>query len=79
LPKFQHPVFEGLPPNVHGYFVHSFVMQCGILSDIIASVDYGGIITAAVGRDNMVGTQFHPEKSQSSGIKILRNFIKWAP
>ena len=79
LPKFHHPVLEGLSPNVHEYFAHSFVMQCGIFSDVIASADYGGIITAAVGRDNMVGTQFHPEKSQLSGIKILCNFIKWAP
>ena len=79
LPTFHHPVFEGLPPAVHGYFAHSFVMHCGIFSDVIATADYGGIFTAAVGRDNMVGTQFHPEKSQSSGIKILHNFIKWAP
>ena len=79
LPQTSHPVFEGLPTTTHGYFAHSFVMQCDIFSDVIATADYGGIISAAVGRGNVVGTQFHPEKSQSNGIKILHNFIKWTP
>ena len=79
LPKISHPVFEGLPTIAHGYFAHSFVMQCDIFSDVIATADYGGIISAVVGRGNVVGTQFHPEKSQSNGIKILHNFIKWTP
>ncbi|MBM08898.1 MAG: imidazole glycerol phosphate synthase subunit HisH [Magnetovibrio sp.] len=75
----SHPVLEGLPESAHVYFVHSFALRCHISSDVIASVNYGNNITAVVGRDNVIGTQFHPEKSQMNGIKILSNFIKWTP
>ena len=75
----SHPVLEGLPESAHVYFVHSFALRCHTSSDVIASVNYGNNITAVVGRDNVIGTQFHPEKSQVNGIKILSNFIKWTP
>jgi len=79
LPDDPHPVFRGLADDAHGYFVHSYAMRCRDPEDVLARVDYGGQITAAVGHDNLVGTQFHPEKSQSTGLKIITNFIKWAP
>jgi glutamine amidotransferase len=79
LPADPHPVLEGLAEDAHGYFVHSYAMRCADPGDVLATVDYGGKITAAVGRDNLVGTQFHPEKSQATGLKIITNFIKWAP
>ncbi len=79
LPQICHPIFCGLSENAHVYFVHSFALRCCVSSDVIASVHYGDNITAAVAHGNIVGTQFHPEKSQLNGIKILSNFIKWAP
>lgn len=74
-----HPVLQGLPSHAHAYFVHSFAMRCENDADVLARVDYGGPITAAVGRDNLIGTQFHPEKSQLTGLKFISNFIRWAP
>ena len=74
-----HPVFEGIADDAHVYFVHSYAMQCKNPSDELASVNYGGEITGAVGRDNFVGTQFHPEKSQATGLTIIDNFINWSP
>ena len=80
--KHPHPLFDGIetgPSGLHAYFVHSYHLAAEQADDVIATADYGGPITAAVGRDNMVGTQFHPEKSQSLGLKLLANFLAWKP
>jgi glutamine amidotransferase len=74
-----HPVLEGLETGDHAYFVHSYQMQVTDPAHLLAHCDYGGPVTAIIGRANMVGTQFHPEKSQSAGLKLLANFLKWAP
>lgn len=77
-----HPVFEGIdlgPDGLHAYFVHSYHLVPADGGDLIARADYGGPITAAVGRGNMVGTQFHPEKSQKLGLSLIANFLRWAP
>ena len=75
----RHPVLKGLDDGAHAYFVHSYHMVCTDSADILASTDYGGPVTAAVGRDNLFGTQFHPEKSQATGLKLIKNFLSWAP
>jgi glutamine amidotransferase len=67
------------PDGWHGYFVHSYELRPAQHSDLIAQADYGGPLTAIVGRDNMVGTQFHPEKSQRLGLKLIANFLRWTP
>jgi glutamine amidotransferase len=67
------------PDGLHAYFVHSYELKPSRRSDLIAQADYGGPLTAVVGRDNMVGTQFHPEKSQRLGLKLIANFLRWAP
>ena len=67
------------PDGLHAYFVHSYELKPQKRSDLVAQADYGGALTAVVGRDNMVGTQFHPEKSQRLGLKLIANFLKWAP
>ncbi len=74
-----HPLFAGLGENRDAYFVHSYQLKAGNPADVIATVDYGGPIVAAVGRDNIVGTQFHPEKSQANGLAIIANFLRWRP
>ena len=74
-----HPVFAGIENGAHAYFVHSFQMRPANPRHLLASVDYGGAITAAVGRDNIVGTQFHPEKSQETGLRLIANFLGWCP
>src|SRR6516164_560987 len=77
-----HPLFEGIavgPQGLHAYFVHSFHLKAAARSDLIAEADYGGPLTAVVGRDTMVGTQFHPEKSQRLGLRLIANFLKWKP
>lgn len=79
LDRVDHPVFAGLQNQSHAYFVHSYHMVCSQPEDQLAHVDYGGPITAAVGRDNLVGTQFHPEKSQAVGLQIIGNFLSWRP
>jgi glutamine amidotransferase len=78
----DHPVADGIPlgPNgLHAYFVHSYQLKPTRDTDLIAQADYGGPVTAIVGRDNMVGTQFHPEKSQRLGLALIANFLKWKP
>ncbi len=75
----SHPVFAGLAPGVHAYFVHSYQFRSTDPATVLAEVDYGGPVTAAVGRDNMVGTQFHPEKSQAVGLALIANFLAWRP
>jgi glutamine amidotransferase len=79
LNNVDHPVLDGLSDRPHVYFVHSYHFACDSPIDVLATVDYGGPITAVVGRDNMVGTQFHPEKSQLAGLNLISNFLKWNP
>jgi imidazole glycerol-phosphate synthase subunit HisH len=77
-----HPLFEGIPTGtngLHAYFVHSYELKPSQRGDLVAQADYGGPLTAIVGRDNMVGTQFHPEKSQRLGLALIANFLKWQP
>jgi glutamine amidotransferase len=76
----EHPVLAGIrPQNLAFYFVHSFAMHCIDETDVIGRAQYGQPITAIVARDNLVATQFHPEKSQDSGIELLGNFLRWNP
>jgi len=75
----DHPVLAGIGEGAHAYFVHSFQMICADAGDTLARADYGGPVTAMVGRGNMVGTQFHPEKSQDTGLKLIANFLAWSP
>ena len=75
----QHPVLAGLNDGAHAYFVHSYHMTPQDGGVILADADYGGPVLAALGRDNMVGTQFHPEKSQATGLRLLANFLRWNP
>ena len=74
-----HPVLEGISTGEHAYFVHSYHMHVADPAQRIAHVDYGGDVTAIIGRDTMVGTQFHPEKSQSAGLRLIANFLTWTP
>jgi len=74
-----HPVFDGLKTGDHTYFVHSYHFQTANAAHRLAHVDYAGDITAIVGRDNLLGMQFHPEKSQSTGLRLIANFLKWNP
>jgi glutamine amidotransferase len=74
-----HPVFEGIATGDHAYFVHSYHMQVADPAQRLAHVDYAGDVTAVVGRDNMIGLQFHPEKSQSAGLRMIGNFLRWSP
>ena len=74
-----HPVLDGLKTGDHAYFVHSYQMEMDGPEELLAHCDYGGPVTAIVGRDTMVGTQFHPEKSQSSGLKLIANWLAWRP
>ncbi|RAU23693.1 imidazole glycerol phosphate synthase subunit HisH [Paramagnetospirillum kuznetsovii] len=74
-----HPLLAGLSPDAHAYFVHSYQFHCADSAQRLAHVDYGGAVTAMVGRDNLVGSQFHPEKSQATGLQVIENFLKWKP
>lgn len=74
-----HPVLAGLSTGDHVYFVHSYYYQGAEPSHVLADVDYGVPIAAAIGRDNLFGTQFHPEKSQSVGLRLISNFLEWRP
>lgn len=78
----EHPLFDGIPTGpqgLHAYFVHSYHLAAENAEDVIATVDYGGPMTALVGRDNMAGAQFHPEKSQKLGLALIANFLRWNP
>ena len=75
----SHPLFAGLGGGAHVYFVHSYGLVPTDPSQVLASVDYGGPVVAVAGRDNLVGTQFHPEKSQAVGLRLITNFLKWRP
>jgi glutamine amidotransferase len=77
-----HPLLDGLdlgPQGRHAYFVHSYQLKPAHRDDLVADADYGGAVTAIVGRGNIVGTQFHPEKSQKLGLALIANFLKWKP
>jgi imidazole glycerol-phosphate synthase subunit HisH len=74
-----HPVLAGIETGDHAYFVHSYAMRVEDPADLLAHVDYGGLVTAIVGRANVVGTQFHPEKSQRAGLRLIANFLNWRP
>ena len=74
-----HPLLDGIDTGDHAYFVHSYQMEMDDPKQRLAHVDYGGKITAIVGQDTMVGTQFHPEKSAATGLRLIANFLRWAP
>ncbi|MGR3615348.1 MAG: imidazole glycerol phosphate synthase subunit HisH [Paracoccaceae bacterium] len=74
-----HPVFDGISTGDHVYFVHSYHFRTANPRDRLAHVDYAGDVTAVIGRDTMIGMQFHPEKSQSIGLRLIGNFLNWKP
>jgi glutamine amidotransferase len=78
----EHPLFAGIPTGddgLHAYFVHSYHLEARKPEEVLAVTDYGGPVTAAVARDNLAGTQFHPEKSQALGLALIANFLRWKP
>jgi glutamine amidotransferase len=78
----EHPLLDGIetgPNGLHAYFVHSYALQAADPTDVLALTEYGAPITAIVARDNLAGTQFHPEKSQALGLKLIANFLRWQP
>jgi glutamine amidotransferase len=78
----DHPILDGVatgPEGLHAYFVHSYALDAASMDDVVAVTDYGGPLTAVVAKDNMAGTQFHPEKSQTLGFKLIANFLRWRP
>ncbi|MCP8895800.1 imidazole glycerol phosphate synthase subunit HisH [Shinella daejeonensis] len=74
-----HPLLHGISPALHAYFVHSYHLAAERPEDVVATVDYGGPMTAFVARDNKAGAQFHPEKSQALGLSLIANFLHWKP
>jgi len=81
-PRRSHPLLEDIalgPAGLHAYFVHSYHLLPANDADLIAETDYGGSVTAVVAHDTAVGTQFHPEKSQRLGLRLIANFLKWTP
>jgi glutamine amidotransferase len=81
-PTRPHPILDGIPTGetgLHAYFVHSYHLQARDPADIIAVTEYGDALTAIVGRETVVGVQFHPEKSQSMGLRLISNFLRWRP
>jgi glutamine amidotransferase len=74
-----HPVLAELPAGAHMYFVHSYQFRLDDAANLLATVDYGGPVSAVIGRDNMIGSQFHPEKSQQSGLAFIGAFLRWKP
>ena len=75
----EHPILKDVNSGDHAYFVHSYQMNMGDKSELYAYVDYGGAVSALVGRDTMVGMQFHPEKSANIGLQLIANFLRWSP
>ncbi|HHS82351.1 MAG TPA: imidazole glycerol phosphate synthase subunit HisH, partial [Devosia sp.] len=78
-----HPVLDGLQEDgetaAHAYFVHSYHLQAENAHHVLATTGHGGPVTAIVGRQNMLGTQFHPEKSQKTGLRMIASFLRWKP
>lgn len=79
IPCRAHPLLDDFQPGAHAYFVHSYDFRLADDGNLVAATDYGGPIAAIVGRDNLVGTQFHPEKSQLTGLRLIANFLRWQP
>jgi imidazole glycerol-phosphate synthase subunit HisH len=79
MERRAHPLLAGLGAGAHAYFLHSYHFRLGDDADLIAVADYGGPLAAVVGRDNLAGTQFHPEKSQQAGLRLIGNFLRWRP
>lgn len=77
--KRPHPLFDGIPETLHAYFVHSYHLAAKNPEDVVATVDYGGPMTAFVASGNKAGAQFHPEKSQALGLSLITNFLRWKP
>jgi glutamine amidotransferase len=75
----SHPFLDGIGEDAHVYFVHSYGLVPLAPSQVLATADYGGPVTAVAGRDNLLGTQFHPEKSQAVGLRLITNFLEWQP
>lgn len=75
----RHPVLDGIETGAHAYFVHSYQFRVAHPAQRLAHVSYGGDVTAVIGRDTMLGMQFHPEKSQANGLRMIANFLAWAP
>jgi glutamine amidotransferase len=78
-PRTPHPLLQGLGPDAHAYFVHSYYFRLADPADLVAVTDYGGPLTAMIGHGNLAGTQFHPEKSQEAGLRLIGNFLRWCP
>tara|TARA_R110002126_G_scaffold65068_2_gene166120 strand:- start:1256 stop:1912 length:657 start_codon:yes stop_codon:yes gene_type:complete len=76
-PHRSHPMLAGFAGGAHAYFVHSYAVVCENADHVLATADYGGPFAAMIGRGNMIGTQFHPEKSQAAGLRLLGDFLKW--
>ncbi len=79
LRRPEHPVLKGIADGDHAYFVHSYALTRPDPGQVLAEADHGGRFPAIVGRDNLVGTQFHPEKSQATGLRLITNFLGWKP
>ncbi len=81
-PNREHPLLEGIPAGAdgwHAYFVHSYALTKADGGEVVANADYGGPVAAIVAKDNVAGTQFHPEKSQKLGLRLIANFLRWRP
>ena len=78
-PRGAHPLLAGLSARPHAYFVHSYHFRVSDPDDLVAVTDYGGPLAAVVGHGNIAGTQFHPEKSQQAGLRLISNFLQWRP
>ncbi len=80
--RAAHPLLAGIATGargLHAYFVHSYALRAANEQDVVAQADYGGLLTAVVARGNVAGTQFHPEKSQTLGLALIANFLRWRP
>ena len=78
-PRTPHPLLQGLGAGAHAYFVHSYHFRLANPANLVAVTDYGGPLTAMIGYGNLAGTQFHPEKSQEAGLRLIGNFLRWCP
>jgi glutamine amidotransferase len=78
-PRAAHPLLDGIAAGAHAYFVHAYHVVADDPADVVATASYGGPVTAMVARGNIAGAQFHPEKSQATGLRLLANFLRWRP